>query len=175
MRKDINAQTLYEKIMKNLMKRLGGEKIFIVQGVISLLLLLITIVVCFFSNYVPEEKGITSAAICTSIVLFFSIISALNKEGAEGIFYAVVGSFMAWLAITLLGSRLAFDPNISSYFLASIVLSIILSLSGILYVTPENLDLRERKINKKTLIWFSSTIFAIAVNFAILYWLPRMV
>ncbi|MEM2560363.1 MAG: hypothetical protein QXD53_06215 [Candidatus Bathyarchaeia archaeon] len=159
-----------------MMKRLGEEKVFIVQGAISLLFLLITIIVCFFSNYVPEEEGITSAVICTSIVLFFSIISVLGKEGVEGFFYALVGAFMAWLALTLIGSRLAFDPNISNYSLASIVLSIILSLSGVLCVMPENVNLKEVRINaKRLLIWFSSIIFAITVNFAIIYWLPKMV
>ncbi|MEM1515145.1 MAG: hypothetical protein QXT26_03920 [Thermoproteota archaeon] len=162
--------------MRGLIRKLGGEKIFVVQGIISLLLLLITIMVCYFSNAIPEEGGITSAALCTSIVLFFTIISALGKEGIEGFFYALVGSFMAWLALTLLGSRLAFDPNISSYFLASMILSIILSLSGNLYTIPENLNIKWREIEmRKSLIWFLSTIFAIAVNFAIIYWIPRLI
>ncbi|MEM2454815.1 MAG: hypothetical protein QXL85_01505 [Candidatus Bathyarchaeia archaeon] len=162
--------------MRDLMRGLGEEKIFVVQGVVSLLLLLITIIFCHFSSYPPEEEGVISAAICTSIVLFFSIISVLGKEGIEGCFYALVGSFMAWSALTLIGSRLAFDPNIGSYFLSSMILSIILSLSGIIYMMPENPTIKKGGINlKKTLIWFFSTIFTIAVNFAIIYWLPSMV
>ncbi|MBS7605018.1 MAG: hypothetical protein QXR84_00290 [Candidatus Bathyarchaeia archaeon] len=158
------------------MEGLGEEKVFVVEGAVSLLLLLITIIVCLFSGYVPEEKGVISASICASIVLFFSMISVLGKEGVEGFFYALVGSFMAWLALTLIGSRLAFDPNIGSYFLSSLVLSIILSLSGILYMLPENLSIIKGDISlKKTLTWFSSIVFTTAVNFMIIYWLPKIV
>ncbi|MEM2370281.1 MAG: hypothetical protein QXH51_05175 [Candidatus Bathyarchaeia archaeon] len=162
--------------MMNIMRRLSEERVFVVQGVVSLFLLLITIIICSFSNLVPEEEGIISAASCTSVVLFFVIISVIGKEGIEGFFYALVGSFIAWLALTLLGSRLAFDPEISNYLLASIALSITLSLSGILYAMPEKLNSKGDKISlKKILVWLLSTVFTVIVNFAIIYWVPKII
>ncbi|MEM1883551.1 MAG: hypothetical protein QXE14_03005 [Candidatus Bathyarchaeia archaeon] len=156
------------------MKRLGEEKIFMIQGLISLLLLLITIVVCSFSHLIPEEEGIISAALCISIVLFFVIMSVLSREGIEGLLYALIGSFIAYIALTLLGSRLAFDPSISSYLLASITLSAILSLSGTLYVMPKSLGSKKIYM-KRVAMWIFSIMFAIAVNFMIIYWVPKMV
>lgn len=156
------------------MKRLGGEKIFVTQGLISLLLLLITTIVCSFSYLIPEEEGIISAALCTSIVLFFVIISVLGREGIEGLLYALIGSFMAYITLTLLGSRLAFDPSISSYFIASITLSTILSLSGTLYVMPESIGSKKIYV-KKVIMWILSIIFATTVNFTIIYWVPKII
>lgn len=162
--------------MVNLIRRLGEERVFVIQGVVSLLLLLITIIICSFSSLLPEEEGIISAASCTTVVLFFVIISVLGKEGIEGFFYALVGSFIAWLALTLLGSRLAFDPEIGNYLIASTALSITLSLSGILYAMPENLNSKGGKISlKNILIWLLSTIFAVIVNFTIIYWVPKII
>lgn len=166
----------YKVDMRDLVKRLGRERIIAVHGAISLLLIFITVIVCHFCNFIPEEGGITSAAICASIILFFTMVSVLGKEGIEGLFYALVGSFMAWLVLTLLGSRLAFDPSINNYFLASAVLSIVLSISGILYAMPENLNLKgEKSIMKRILIWLLSTTFSVIVNFIIIYWVPRMI
>lgn len=166
----------YEVIMMRLMERLGEERAFVVQGIVSLLLLLITVVVCLFTGLAPEEEGIISAASCTSIVLFFTIIATLGKEGVEGLFYALVGSFAAWVTLTVAGSRLAFDPGINNYALASMILSIALSFSGLLYAAPEKLssELVGKNI-KRALIWFASTVFAILVNFAIIYLIPKII
>lgn len=162
--------------MINLIRRLSEERVFVIQGVIVLFLLIITVAVCFLISVPPEEEGIISAALCTSAVLFFVIISVLGKEGIEGIFYALIGSFIAWLALMLLGYRLTFDPNINNYLLASMVLAIILSLSGILYAMPEKLDLKAGRVSlKKISIWILSIIFAILVNFAIIYWVPKII
>lgn len=159
-----------------MMKRLSEERVFVVHGVIALFLLLITVIICSLSSLPPEEKGIISAAFCTSAVLFFVILSVLGKEGVEGFFYALVGAFIAWLALVLLGYRLTFDPKISNYLLASIILATTLSLNGILYAMPEKLYLKADKNNiKRILVWILSTIFAILMNFTIIYWVPKII
>jgi len=160
--------------MMELLDRFGGEKIFVVQGGASLLLLVVTVIVCFINAHVPEESGVLSAAICIAVAVFAYLISTLSKEGAEGVFFAIIGSFISGLAATLIGSRLAFDPDIKSYFLASIALSLILSFSCILYAMPENISLKYRVKAKEILVWLCSTIMAVLVNFAIIYWLPKI-
>lgn len=160
--------------MERWFEKLKGEKVFIVQGFTSLLLLVITILVCSLSRRLPEENGIISATICASIVIFVNIALTLAKEGAEGIFFALVGSFMAGVAIVVAGSRLAFDPNIKSYFLASLTLSGILSISSNLYLIPEKFKFAGIKL-KNLVFWILIILLAIMVNFAIIYWVPKIV
>lgn len=160
--------------MKNLLKRFSGERIFVVEGAVSLLLFVITIVICSLSESLPEENGIISASICVAIIMFVSIASALRKEGAEGFFFALIGSFIAGLATTMIGARLAFDPSIKSYLLSSLTLSIFLSLSGTLFTIPENIREYKPKL-KDALVWAASIMLATFVNFAVIYWLPKMI
>lgn len=157
--------------MGSLLRRFSGERIIIVQSIASLLLLLVTTIVCLLRGSTPEENGVVSASICIAVVMFVAISSSLRKEGIEGLFFAIIGSFIAGLAASIVGARLAFDPEIGSYLLSSLTLSIFLSLGSVLYVMPEDAKERERNI----LILIGSTLMTILVNFAIIYWLPRLI
>lgn len=160
--------------MRRLLRGLGGERLFVVLGGSTLLLLIVTVIVCSLSRSLPEESGVASASISISIVMFISISSVLRREGAEGLLFALIGSFLSGLAAFMVGARFAFDPGLRSYLLSSLILSIFLSLSSILYVMPENP--RERKPRlKSALIWAASTLLAVLANFAIIYWLPRLI
>lgn len=160
--------------MEGWFKKLKGERAFIMQGTTSLLLLLTTILVCSVSGRLPEENGIVSAAICTAIIVFINIALTLSREGVEGIFFAFVGSFMAGVAVVVAGSRLAFDPSINSYFLASLALSSVLSISGNLYLIPERFNFSRIKWRGLG-FWILLTLVAVIANFVIMYWVPKMV
>ncbi|MEM1508160.1 MAG: hypothetical protein QXU02_03150 [Candidatus Bathyarchaeia archaeon] len=160
--------------MEKWLEKLKGERAFVMQGVASLLLLLTTILVSSTSRGLPEENGIISAAICIAIIVFVNIALTLAKEGVEGIFFALVGSFMAGVAVVIAGSRLAFDPSINSYFLASLALSSILSISSNLYLIPERFDVARTKLRNLG-FWVFVTLAAIAVNFVIMYWVPKII
>ncbi|MEM2027014.1 MAG: hypothetical protein QW341_05150 [Candidatus Bathyarchaeia archaeon] len=160
--------------MEKWFERLRGERAFIVHGFTSLLLLLITIIVCSLSRKIPEENGIIAAAICTSIIVFINMVLTLAKEGAEGIFFAFVGSFIVGVAVVVAGSRLAFDPDISSYFLASMALSSIISVSSNLRLIPEKFELARIKLKDIGFCIFM-TLLAVLVNFAIIYWVPKVI
>ncbi|MEM2341363.1 MAG: hypothetical protein QXX94_04525 [Candidatus Bathyarchaeia archaeon] len=160
--------------MNKWLSKLRNEKIVFTQFLASLLLILITITSCFLGKGVPEEEGIVSAAISISFVIFMAVMSFRKIEPAERILFAFLGSFMAGFAATLAGSRLAFDPSIRSYFLASLALSFGLSFSCILYAMPENPNIAGAKL-KSILVWVCTTVLAILVNFTIIYWLPTYI
>lgn len=160
--------------MEKWFEKLKSERVFVMQGGTSLLLLLTTILVCSISRGLPEENGIMSAAICTAIIMFINIALTLAKEGVEGILFAFVCSFMVGVAIVVAGSRLAFDPNISSYFLASLTLSSVLSISSNLYLIPERFDVARIKLRNLG-FWIFTSLAAIVVNFVIMYWVPKII
>jgi uncharacterized membrane protein len=157
--------------MVTLLTRLKNEKIILAQFFTSLLLLIVTIAFCSLIKGPPEEKGVMSASVSISLIIFVTTILFHRKEGVERVLLAILGSFMAGFAAALAGSRLAFDPNIRNYFLASLVLSLGLSLSCILYVMPENPNLEKIKL-ESAMIWICATALAALVNFIIIYWLP---
>lgn len=160
--------------MERLFEKLKGERIFLMQGFSSLLLLLVTVLFCSTSKGIPEENGIIAATISISIIIFVNAVLALAKEGIEGVFFAFIGSFMAGVAIAVAGARLAFDPSIGSYFLASLVLASILSLSSSLYVIPEKFGTSRIRLKGLACLIFI-LLLAVLVNFTIIYWVPKIV
>jgi hypothetical protein len=154
--------------------KLRSEKIVLTQFFTSLLLLTVTIAFCSLTSGSPEEKGVISASISIALVIFSTIISFRGGEGIERILLAILGSFIAGFAAALAGSRLAFDPNIRNYLLASLVLSFSLSLSCVLYAMPENPNLNKVKL-RGAIIWICATALAALVNFLIIYWLPTYI
>jgi len=160
--------------MITLLSRLKNEKIILTQFFTSLLLLVVTVAFCSLVGGPPEEKGVMSASISISLIIFMTIISFHGKEGVERILLAILGSFMVGFAAALAGSRLAFDPNIRNYFLASLVLSLGLSLSCVLYAMPENPNLNKVRL-RGVIMWVYVTALAVLVNFIIIYWLPTYI
>lgn len=159
--------------MEGLFGKLKSERAFVMQGISSILLLLVTVLFCSMSKGIPEENGVISASISISIIIFVNTVLALAREGSEGIFFAFVGSFMAGVTVAVVGSRLAFDPSIGSYFLASLVLASILSLSSSLYMMPEKFSASKIRL-KEIVYWIFILVLAVLVNFTIIYWVPKI-
>ncbi|MBS7649247.1 MAG: hypothetical protein QXK89_08165 [Candidatus Bathyarchaeia archaeon] len=158
------------------LNKLKGEKIFVVQGAVSLFLLIITVLVCSLSKGLPEENGIISAAICISVTIFIAIASTSLKEGAEGIAFAFIGSLISGIVASMVGSRITFDPSFPfrSYLISSLILAIALSLSCNLYMMPEKPDIHKDGL-RGVLSWICVTAIAILINFIIIYWLPKII